>query len=322
MVALVLAAGCGGPDTQVEDMPDAEAPLVAEGEHLPFVIDSIRLPTSSPEARDLGHDLDDDGEVDNQLGAIVSLLSSKGADLNANVAAQVDRGNLIHLVDVQATDLTAATNVGVYVWTGANPQPSPCLDELDEICRRHLGGNGSFDVTSESPEEAMIFGEIVAGRFSGGRGTIELEVPIFVSDAALHLELVGARIEAEVSANGLTEGRLAGAVPADYMESSVMPQLEEIIGIVVERDCTGTAPSCCLADTDGATAIELFDTDDSCSVTLAELEGSALLDTLLASDVDILDGKGLQHPDGQEDSLSLGVAFTAVRATYAIPDLP
>jgi hypothetical protein len=323
MVLWMLAAGCGGDDAaevpDAEVAPDAEVPREPEGDHHPYVIDSIRLPTTPAEAAAYGLDLDGDGDVDNQLETIVELLTSNGADINGNIARQVDRGELIELADLQATALDDAENAAIYVWTGGNPSPAPCTDEADEVCRRHLTGSGSFDVTSPAPAEAMIFGALADGRFEGSHGVIELSVPIFVGDATLDLLVVGASIEAQITGAEIEGGKLGGAVPATYIDESVMPQLEELIGLVVERDCGGTAPDCCVPETDGAIAIELFDTDDSCTVTLAELRDNALLGLLLEPDVDLLDEDGEQHPDGVPDSVSLGISFTAVPAQYEIP---
>lgn len=321
-LAAGLAAGCGpgvsssDPDATVR--PDG-APKLPQGPHHPYVIDSITLPTTNAEAQQIGLDVDGDGEVDNQLGGIVALLSANGADINATVAEQIDRGDLTHLADLQATALDSAENSALYVWKGDNPSPAPCLDVNDTVCRQHLMGTGGFDVTSADPADAMIFGAITASHYSGDRGVIILEVPLFISDSALTLQMIDARAEVEVAESGLTEGKLAGAVTDRYIQETVIPQLQVVLGVVINEDCTGTAPNCCIVDSNGDVAVGLFDTDDSCTVSLEELQDSVLLDSLLAPTLDLQDEEGLSGRDGVVDSVALGVVFTAVPASYTIP---
>lgn len=317
---VLLAAGCAPdvssspPDAMVR--PDALMPV---GDHHAFVLDSITLPTDDAEADQLGLDLDGDGVVDNKLGGIVSLLAAGGADINAIVTAQIDQGELIHLADLQASALDDATASAMYVWKGANPSPPPCLDDFDTLCRRHLDGTGVFDVTTAMPGDALIVGAVTAGHFSGGSGIIVLEVPLLISETPLVLKLIGARAEVDVSTTGLTAGKLAGAVPDAYIQSDVLPQLHQLLGVVVAEDCFGTAPNCCIVDSDGEQAVGLFDADDSCTISLMELQDNALLDALLAPNVDLLDEEGLSGSDGVVESVSLGIGFTAVGAVYPVP---
>lgn len=56
-------------------------------------------------------------------------------------------------------------------------------------------------------------------------------------------------------------------------------------------------------------------------VSLEELQGSILVQNLLAADLDLFDADGNFHPnsDGVKESLSLGVTFTAVTAFFYPP---
>src|SRR5687768_8259163 len=134
LVLVSLLAACapkvapGDADAGVDAMP-AEP----EGPHHNYVIDSITLPNNSTEAQDLGLDLDQDGDVDNQLGGVISLLSSNGADINEEVRTAVDEGAIIHLADLQATALSDAANAALYIWVGDNAAPTPCVDTFDAV---------------------------------------------------------------------------------------------------------------------------------------------------------------------------------------------
>lgn len=318
----LLAPACapspeGSPDAEPE-RPDAARPR-PEGDHARFVVDSIVLPTTDDEAAFFGLDLDGDGDVDNRLGSIISVLNTGGADLNGQLAEQVDRGDVIELADLQAASLLDAEAAGLYVWKGGDPSPAPCADLSDTVCRRHLDGAGAFTVTATNPDDTFIYGRVTAGHFSGGSGFIELDVPLFISPRPLHLELVGARAEVDVAATGLSFGKLAGALSDAFIQAQLIPQLHVVFGEVVAEDCGGTAPTCCTPGSNGEQAIDIFDADGSCTLELQELYDNGLLDALLAPDVDLLDQEGFLGPDGTLDSVSLGLAFTAAPATYDIP---
>jgi len=329
VVAVLGVAACGGdsgggpadasPDAVVR--PDA-ATVDPTGAHYNFVADSIIMPTSSSEATALGLDIDGDGDVDNRLGAVVAALSGGGGgDVNVELQSQIDTGELILLANLQATSLGDAANTGLWVWKGDSPMPAPCADATDTVCRRHLDGTGTFTVAAADPEASLIVGAVAGGHVSGGPGFAKLEVPLGFASTPLTLELIGARVEADVSETGFANGRLAGAVTEDYIQSSVLPQLVAIMGDILAEDCTGTSPSCCEDGSSGEQIINLFDADGDCDVSITELQQSSLLTSLLAPDVDLLDEEGFYLPnrDGVQDSTSLGVAFTAVPALYPLP---
>lgn len=327
-VALCLAAACssssggGAADASTPDAeprPDA-ANVDPQGVHHNFVADSITMPTTSGEAQALGLDVDGDGGVDNKLGALVAALSIGGGDVNAEVQFQIDHGELLLLTNVQATDLSTAANVGFWAWKGSNPVPAACLDASDTVCRQHLSGSGTFTVAATDPEDALVVGQIVGGKLVGGPGFVTIEVPLGFSSTPLTLELVGVRIDTMITSDSLG-GKLAGAVTETYMHDSVYPQLATIIADIITEDCGGTSPACCTSGSSGAQIVTLFDGDGDCKVTLTELEDSSLLTSLLSPDVDLLDAEGFFRPndDGEVDSTSLGVEFTAVPGLYPLP---
>ncbi len=329
-VGLVLAGlfGCGAHGAGETDAAVADAFQYADaamrdptGSHYNFVVDGITMPRDGNEAEALGQDIDLDGDVDNQLGAIVTAFNSGGTDVNEIVQGQIDRGELILLTNVQATTLTDARDVGFWAWKGADALPTPCLDEFDTVCRRHLQGDGTFTVAAQDPAAALVVVDIDAGRLHGGPGTVTLEVPLGFVTTPLVLEVIGTRVDAGIDITGLSDGRLAGAVPQTYMQESVLPQLLVIMGALVAEDCTGIAPNCCVDGSQGDQLIDLFDLDGSCDLSLDDLQQSVLLTNLLAPDLDLLDEEGFFVPnhDGVLDSTSLGIGFHAVPALYPLP---
>jgi hypothetical protein len=132
------------------------------------------------------------------------------------------------------------------------------------------------------------------------------------------LNLVGARMEVEVSATGLASGVVGGAITETERDDVLFPAIYMYIVSVVDDDCgAGT----CTPDSPGETLVELFDSDGNNKVSYEEFTMSLLVSSLFASDVDLFDASGAFNPrtDGIKDSLSMGVGFSAVNATFVVP---
>lgn len=285
------------------------------GEHHHYVVSSIALPIDSTTSNAYGADLDGDATIDNQLGAVLAALASGAAiDFNAYAAETVARGDVLLLADLQASALDDAGNAGFTLFRGANPSPAPCLDASDLVCGRHLTGSGSFDIEVGSRTDARVIGEIDGGAFAtSSPGELLVSLPIGAESVDLTLEL--GRVEiTTVSAGSLQSGTIAGAISGAEVGSAFIPALHGMIQEIITQDCTGGAPPACgcMANSSGESLLSLFDENTDCAVPLAELEASATLASLLAPDVDT-------DADGTSDSLSLGIGFTAVGATFTQP---
>jgi hypothetical protein len=247
---------------------------------------------------------------------------------------QVDQGDVIYLADLQATSLISATNVAFWVMAGADPVPAPCAGSSDLVCRLHLDGTGSFTVASPDPGHSVVPGSVVNSHFSGDPGRLTVDIPLIVTADLVVVELVGARIEVDVTAQQLLAGRLAGGITEEERDMVVIPAMHEAITTTIDQDCTGTTngmPPCgCDDGSTGLTLLDLFDEipdragaqpDGDCVVTPEELATNSLITSLLAPDVDLLDADGDFAPgqDGVNDCLSFGVGFTAVPASFPLP---
>jgi len=291
-----------------------------------YVADSLTMPTSATQAQQLGLDLDGDpqGRPDNALGQILSTLASQGdVDLQTSVDEQVLDGGLILLMNLRTTGFSTAPDAGAWILLGDNPSPEPCTDPLDILtCGKHLDGNGSFDVAADSPRDAVLNGDIVAGTLKGGPGKVTLELSLG-DVAGITVNLIGARVEVGVSETGLTSGKIGGAVTEEELNNSVLPAIVDVMAESIGDDCMGTPPNCCTEGSTGETLVDLFDNCDAdstscdCAVDLNELKTNDLISSLLAPDVDLLDENGNFNPrkDEVKDALSLGIGFTAVGAT-------
>jgi hypothetical protein len=104
LALLPLVAGCAADSNST----DVVGPFIGTTHR--FVIDSYTLPTSSAQVTALGDDLNGDGTIDNQVGALFSTLAT-GKDLAANPLAM--RAVLPTTFVIQADDLANDDHVGV-----------------------------------------------------------------------------------------------------------------------------------------------------------------------------------------------------------------
>lgn len=321
--ALVACGGSSGDDGGGDDVSNTIDPA---GTDTTYFADTMTLPQSASEATQLGLNLDGDelGRIDNALGQILAALAGAagdGFDINATVDESVRSGTLLLLIRVKATALTTATGVGMWVYLGDNESPAACTDANDMVCGHHLDGSGSADVAADSPTDAVVIGDIVAGRFTSGAGNLSLEIAL-TDGNPITLDLIGARAVANISSDSISNGILAGAITDDDLNNEVLPAVHTAVNTSVMEDCTGTVPNCCTDGSTGATIVGLFDNaPEDCQVSLDEIKNSNLIKSLLTPDVDLLDANGNYNPlsDGEKDSLSLGVGFTAITGTFTIP---
>lgn len=293
---------CGGGD-------DGISP--PSGPTYDFVVSQVTVPRNNSEARDIGLDLNDDDSIDNQLGMVLGTLAGQGFDVQGTLDEAVDDGSIVLLLGLQTPSFASTTGAGLDIRLG-DPDtimPAPCNAATPPVCGLHLAGTGSFQVDPSSPPNAGVDGKIAGGVFSGGPGTISLQIALGGSEP-IALDLIGARAKASgLREDGLDEVILAGALTQTDLDTKVIPAIHAQLGPIITEDCTGTAPPdpCgCMANSTGKTIIGLFDTDPKdCSVSIDEIKTNSLIMSLLSPDVEI---------DGQ-DALSLGLSVTGVKAT-------
>ncbi len=315
LLALVPLAsfvvGCGGDENGGTGGP--------VGEHHGYVIGSLTLPLDATSAMTYGFDLDDDGTVDNQLAAVFSALiqaaGSGSLDLQGAVAEAVDDGSTLMLLDLQATSLSEASDVGLSIYEGIDPVPAPCTNPLDPLtCRQHLMGTGSFGVAAPAPTDSPVLGAIAGGTFDGGAGTVTLSFRLIGPQVSLTLDEARAHLVG-ITTDSIASGVISGLIPEAEIDV-LTAALQKATADAVTRDCTGVGAGCgCLSGSTGEVLLALFDTTADCSVPLEEIQTNSVVQTLLQPDVD-------SDADGVADSMSIGVGFTAVKATFTPPATP
>ncbi len=128
-------------------------------------------------------------------------------------------------------------------------------------------------------------------------------VPLF--GAPLTLPLVKARASFTRSAGRLA-GKVGGGLPQAEIDGVMLPAMQAWVEGAVQRDCPGGT---CVSGSLGETMLALFDADHDGAVSLAELQGNALIATLFAPDLDT-DGNGTR------DALSVGIGLELVGARF------
>jgi hypothetical protein len=296
------------------------------GTHYHYVASRVLVPSQTGDAQKYGLDLDGDGSVDNALGNLLTALSTQGIDAQVSIDEAVFNGSITLLTDFQTTDFTSAGTAGLQIYLGSDSQPPAC--NTGEVvtcgsgagatctgCQHDLTGSASFTIAADSPMNAALAGPVVGGQFKGGPGDLSLEISIG-GGAATEVDLIGARAQGKsISATAIgdpsedTSGMiLAGAITQDSLDNKVIPSIVPIIANVITTHCPGAVPGNCMCDTTGKTVLGLFDSNNDCMVTAAEITNSSFGMTLLAPDVTI---NGMK-------ALSVGVEAFAVGAEYTV----
>ncbi len=326
---------CGGDDTTAVDagpddatavdaspdsaaVPDAPIDAAPTPATFTYVASSLHVPGTTGEATTLGLDVDRiagdaNGGIDNQLGALLGALESfaPGLDFNAANAAAVDRGEILLLARLGATDPIGAGPATLVFDVGANPMPTACASPSDAVCRRHFAGDGSFTLAAGVTPGTPLAGDLVGGTFFGNGGTHVLPMTFGAGGPVVQLPVVLGTSEAGASADGLATGKLAGAIRQTDIEAIVHPAFYATFTALIARDCPAprTPPTCgCVSGSTGASMLSLLDIEmpRDCQVSLFEV--SATFNGLLTADIDV-------NADGTNDAVSFGFGYTAVGAT-------
>ena len=292
------------------------------GNHQQYVAAQLLEPHTQEQALEYALDIDRDpaGRRENQLGVMLAVMREQGGEslVFGDFASAVARGDMIHLFDLQATSLSDASAVGFRTFVGTNPGTAPCNGPGDTVCGRHLDGATSFDVDTSAGTDSLLYSEINAGICTGVGETLPLQVTFGDGTPAV-LTLVAPQVDVQVASDTLMNGRIGGAVTLDERDTILLPGWASSIQTQVDADCTG--PAMCVPGSDGELLQQLFDLNMDGAVTTIDLQMSALVATLIAPDVDLFDANGDFNPlvDGVKDSLSLGLFFTAVGASFTLP---
>ena len=275
---------------------------------------------------DYALDLNGDGRTDNQFGNLYGALATQNLDVQNDATQAVTGGQSLTLIDAHADDLSndacAASDV-----EAAQAMASP-----------DFSGAGHFTVDATAVP-GHFAGPFAAGTFSSlplppsaaTPVTMTFKLPLL--GAVIAVELVGAHVQYTRAADGtVTGGQLNGAIRNSEVQNVLVPALAASLTAQVQVtplspramvllsifDTGGRADPGCAANTcknpDGTCAVAHDDAIDVCEVATC-----SLIVNVLAPDVQMFDANGNYQPspdNAHKDSLSLGVGFRAVPATF------
>jgi hypothetical protein len=281
VVALMMIAGCGS----------KQEVCVADGaQATSYRITSMTLP-SGPGMFAL--DLNGDGQGDNALGGIISVMSQGGFGAQGYVDAALADGSEAFKLDLlqDDRDQLAAT--------------------LGETAAGHRAGFFCHPLSYGS--------EVLSYR--GATLPVELDFTLTFA-AYVQVTLTAAALVLSVDGNGMLHGQLNGAVRAEQVRKNVIPGIAQLM--TQKLQANPDAP-------ESDNLRQFFDIGDGNGGPCADLDGSfsqpkdglvgdcevahsVIAESVLVADVDLFDDDGHYHPNLQntrKDSLSVGVGFAA-----------
>ncbi len=301
-VAAFALAGCGS--DSMSTTPGADAPT-STGTTTHYVTSSLKVGSTATEASSYAFDLDNDPQhkKDNELGNLLAGLKQAGiVDVDTALDGALKRGDFIILHSLKG-DLTTASSATWQVYLG-DAQANPDL----------TSGNGSFKTSASGPKDAKLPGSVTGGLFSGGPAKVQLQLALVQGQTPISVTLVGARLEAQVSASGCMSGRLGGGITQTELNTVVIPSIADQLNKRVQAD-TG-CPSNCTDPTDKSILDFLDKMPTDGMITTQEILSNPLVSGALKPDVDLLDASGNLGTDGVKESASIAVGFSCVKATF------
>jgi hypothetical protein len=293
-VALVGCGGGGGGEVTKIDGTNSTK----------YATSSITLPKNSTT---LAFDLDGDGTADNKLGAIISGLAAVNLMPQDSANSAVMDGSLVLLMEEVSTDATqqSASNAGTKLSVANGPAMGAAPPKYD--------GTDSFTINTMT-STAQFFGNIEAGTYTSNNPAtsktpvvLTIELPLVAGENALSIPVTAGRITYKADASGhVTGGQINGALKKTDVDMTVLPAVAALITKQVQ------APN-------ASSAIKMFDINMDGTVTVDELMQNTLISNFLAPDVQLFDAAGNYAPNPaktMKDSLSLGIGFTAVKASF------
>lgn len=296
LMVLILTACAAIKSKPVPTLPVQVQPQTGIQYH--FVTNSLLIPTTQAQAKAYALNLDGDPQQhpDNLIGDLLTLLTTtaQGIEIQSAVDQTVNAGQLVTLHDVKADDPLNDPSVSWLISAGQKTQSPPTFN-----------GSDKFILDPNLPVNTPIIGSLTNGHFAGGPGTTRIQM--FLLGQQVDVDLIGVRLEADVSATGCANGKLGGGMTVDEFRAKILPTITDGLNLIIKTNTTA------------ANAIlKAFDSDQNGTITIQELEKNPVLMIAFSPDLDLLDASNTFNPgqDGVKDSYSIGLGFTCVPANF------
>jgi len=332
VLSLMFLAGlipaCGG------SSGPGDVTMVSMANPAKYVANSLTVPM---DRTSFGMDLNGDGKVDNQLGNIIGALTANNLDTQSGVDNAVCKGQVVLLMTETSADSTYQNDdaTGVFVQVGNTfPYPSAAPD----MCTAGAGGpkydgTDTFTVNSTSFAGSQFAGRITNGTFSSNSPvttsnpvTMQLQLPLVSGAAPVDLKIIGAHIQFHYASGMISNGQINGAIKSTDVTMTIIPNVAQLLDMRVEANPTGSTEKQILQIFDigcSDTSAKNFDGTPAAKgdgkIATCEVADNSIIKNVLNPDVQMFDANGNYHPNKantNKDSLSLGLGFTAVKATF------
>ncbi len=268
----------GAPDQViVPDLPKASKSAQQD------VVNKLKLPASGT---DYAMDIDGNGTKDNQLGHIMGalkLMAGAAMDPQKELDTQIKQGQILLLFDVKAKSITADPSMQLQFYLGADTDSDPT---------DNFSGTEEFAISSSSPTNLILPGSIASSKLKA-KGSLLVPIPIGTTPTTLNLK--NATVKSDISASGMANGTINGAIPMADVNTKLLPALAKQFDAAWK---SATDPT--LKNMLGG-----LDTDKDGTIEGSDLKGNMLIGIFIKADVDT-DG------DKTMDAMSVGMGYTAV----------
>jgi hypothetical protein len=264
-----------------------------------YLVNDVLLPTTSSQATSYAIDVDGDGFPDNNIGQVLTALSTQGLDFQGSTDAAVASGSTVYLVGLRSTDAVFKNDPAAQAtWCiGAPAATPPKFDGTDNPSCVDTSGNfvaalsgGSF--TSPAPATAP------------NPVSVDITLPIGASNA--NLTVLNARLSFTINAGGnISVGQINGSIPHDEMLIVFSPAVATACNASIQSDPSAGLSTSCIAIFDTGCTGSPADSGDGL-IEVCEVTENAIFHALLAPDVQVDDGGTLV------DANSIGFRFTAI----------
>lgn len=267
-----------------------------------YLTNSLNLPLTASEANLYSRDIDGDGDKENALGNAIAAMNGAGAlDLATATNDAVDAGSIVMLHSLRTFSLANSRNATWQVWYGKPTIDPPAFD-----------GTDVFPLLAGQPHSTKLEARIKDHRVTTVAGKIPVRLDL--GAGRFLLDLKKAKVSAKCFRAGCSNGRITGAVSSTDLETVFLPELAQLLTLLIAQDCPGPEPDSCASGSTGKSVQEIFDADDDLTVTSAELQDHDLIKAVFAPDLNLLTGDG-----GVNDHLSFGFGFSTVKAKLTRP---
>jgi hypothetical protein len=314
---MLAAAGCNG--TTVSECVNATT-----GAESKYVANTLMVPQ---QRADYALDLNGDGKPDNQLGNIIGALTAQNLNTQDGVNKAIADGSVLLLMDEKAADLQNNDCGTTDVSAGVKPAMPPKYDGTDVLTIDTSLGGGTFK------------GKITGGTFNSNSPvttssptSLTIQLPLVSGSQPVKLSISGAHIQFTKMGDGAMKGQINGGIKSTDVQNNIIPNVAMLLSDRVTAMPTGSTEMQILSifdtggEADPACSGACKNMDGSCAkagdkkIDVCEVATNSIIKNVLAPDVQLFSDDGSTYKPNpantHKDSLSLGLSFTAVKASF------